>query len=107
MKLCLTNGNMVLLSPFQRRVINYLLNTSAKSFAKNCAFAKLTNKLHVAHICDTIEPQLLGAQGSFRAGQSTVEQTMAIRCILDMCRVSKRMITIIFVDFNKAFDSID
>ena len=31
---------------------------------------------------------------------------MALRYILDMCRVSS-MTTIIFVDFNKAFDSID
>ena len=49
----------------------------------------------------------MGAQSGFRAGLSTVEQTMALRYILDMCRVSKCMITIIFVDFNKAFDSID
>ena len=75
--------------------------------AKSCAFAKLTNKLLLARIRDIIEPQLLGAQGGFRAGRSTVEQTMALRYILDMCRVSKRMTTIIFVDFNKAFDSID
>ena len=47
-----------------------------------------------------------GTRG-FRAGRSTVEQTMALRYILDMCRVSKRMTTIIFVDFSKAFDSID
>ena len=32
---------------------------------------------------------------------------MAIRYILDMCRVSRRLTTIIFVDFRKAFDSID
>ena len=32
---------------------------------------------------------------------------MALRYILDMCRVSKRMTTIIFVDYSKAFDSID
>ena len=32
---------------------------------------------------------------------------MALRYILDMCRVSKRMATIIFVDCNKAFDFID
>ena len=32
---------------------------------------------------------------------------MALRYILDMCRVSKRITTIIFVDFRKAFDSID
>ena len=50
---------------------------------------------------------MLGVQSGFRAGRSTVEQTMALRYILDMCRVSKRMTTIIYVDFNKAFDSID
>ena len=32
---------------------------------------------------------------------------MALRYMLDMNRVSKRMTTIIFVDFSKAFDSID
>ena len=74
---------------------------------KSCAFAKLTNKLLLAPIRDIIEPQLLGVQSDFRAGRSTVEQAMAIGYILDMCRVSKRMTTIIFVDFNKAFDSID
>ena len=64
--------------------------------AKSCAFAKLTNKLLLAHTHDIIEPQFLGVQCGLRAGRSTVEQTMAIRCILDMCRVSKRMTTIIF-----------
>ena len=78
-----------------------------RGVAKSCAFAKLTNKLLLARIRDIIEPQLLGVQSGFRAGRSTVEQTMALRYILDMCRVSKRMTTIIFVDFNKAFDSID
>ena len=56
---------------------------------------------------DIIEQQLFGVQSGFRAGRSTVEQTMALRYILDMSRVSKRMTTIIFVDLNKAFDSID
>ena len=75
--------------------------------AKSSAFAKLTNKLLLARIRDIIEPQLLGVQSGFRSGRSTVEQTMSLRCILDMCRVSRRMTTIIFVDFNRAFYSID
>ena len=49
----------------------------------------------------------MGVQSGFRAWRSTVEQTMALGYILDMRRVSKCMTTIIFVDFNKAFDSID
>ena len=68
--------------------------------AKICAFAKLTNKLLFARICDIIRPQLLGVQSGFRAGQSTVEQTMALCYILDMCRVSKCMTVIIFLYFN-------
>ena len=32
---------------------------------------------------------------------------MALPYILDMCCVTKRMTTIIFFDFSKAFDSID
>ena len=49
----------------------------------------------------------MGVQGGFHAGWSTVEQTMALLYILDLCHVSKRMTTIIFVDFNKALDSIE
>ena len=71
-----------------------------RGIAKSCAFAKLTNKLLLARIRDIIEPQLLGVQSGFRAGQSTVEQTMTLHYILDMCRVSRRMTTIIFVDFS-------
>ena len=56
---------------------------------------------------DIIEPQLLGVQSGFRAGRSAVEQAMALCYILDMCRVSKRMTTIISVDLSKAFDFID
>ena len=78
-----------------------------RGIAKSCAFAKLTNKLLLARIRDIIESQLLGVQSGFCAGRSTLEQTMALCYILVMCRVSKRMATIIFFVFNKAFDSID
>ena len=78
-----------------------------RGIAKICAFATLTNKLLLARIRDIIEPQLLGVQSGFRAGRSRVEQSMALRYILDMCSISRRMTIIIFVDFNKAFDSID
>ena len=91
--LSLTNGNIVL--------------SCYRAIAKICAFAKQTNKLLLARKRDIIESQLLGVQSGFRAGRSTVEQTFALRYILDMCRVSKRTTTILFVDFSKALDSID
>ena len=68
-----------------------------RGIAKSCVFAKLTSKLLLACIRDIIKPQLLGVQCGFRAGRSTVEQTMALRSILDMCCVSKCMTTIIFL----------
>ena len=78
-----------------------------RGIAKSRAFAKLINKLLLARIRDIIEPQLLAVQRGFRAGRSTFEQTMAFRCILGMCRASKRMTTIIVFDFDRAFDRID
>ena len=54
-----------------------------RGIAKSCAFAKLTNKLLLSRRRDIIEPQLLEVQFAFRAGRSTVEQTMALRYKLD------------------------
>ena len=71
-----------------------------RGIAISCAFAKLTNELLLARIRDIIEPQLLVVQNGFRAGRSTVEQAMALRCILDMSRVSQRMTSITFVGFS-------
>ena len=103
--LSLTNGNSIIVSIPKKGNSSSIENQ--RGIANSCAFAKLTNNLLLTRIRDIIEPQLLGVQSGFCAGRSTVEQTMAIRYILDMCCVSKRMTTIIFVDFNKAFDSID
>ncbi|KAL8572721.1 hypothetical protein ACOMHN_030303 [Nucella lapillus] len=40
------------------------------------------------------------------SGQSTTEQLMSLRVVLDTCRTTKRRATIIFVDFRKAFDCL-
>ena len=103
--LSLTNGKSIIVS-IQKKG-NSSSPENKRGIAKSCAFTKPTNKLLLARIRNIIEPQLLGVQSGFRAGPSTVEQTMALRYILDMCRLSKRMTTIIFVNFNKASDSID
>ena len=103
--LSLTKGNSIIVSIPKKGNSSSLENQ--RGFAKSCAFANLTNKLLLARMLDIIEPQLLGVQSGLRAGRSTVEQTLVLRYILDMCPVSKRMTTIIFVDFNEAFDSID
>ena len=103
--LSLTNGNSIIVSILKKDNSSSLSNQ--RGVANICAFTKLTKKLLLACLRDILKPQLLGVQCGFCARRSTVEQTMALRYILDMLCVSKPMATIIFVDYNKAFDSID
>ena len=51
--------------------------------------------------------KLLGLQSGFRSGRSTTEQIMTLRFLLDAARTQKRSLTVVFVDYAKAFDSVD
>ena len=51
--------------------------------------------------------KLLGLQCGFRSGSSTTEQIMTLRFLLDAARTQKRSLTVVFVDYGKAFDSVD
>ena len=53
------------------------------------------------------ESKLLGLQSGFRSGRSTTEQIMMLCILLDAARTQKRYLTIVFVDYSKAFDSVD
>ena len=53
------------------------------------------------------ESKLLGLQSGFRSGRSTTEQIMTLRFPLDAARTQKRSLTVVFVDYSKAFDSVD
>ena len=51
------------------------------------------------------ESKLLGLQSGFRSGRSTTEQIMTLRFLHNTTQ--KRSLTVIFVDYGKAFDSVD
>ena len=53
-----------------------------------------------------IDPQLSQCQSGFRAGRSATEQLMALRCVIDTCRVTNMTASLVFVDFRKAFDTL-
>ena len=53
------------------------------------------------------ESKLLGLQSGFRSGRSTTEQTMTLRFFLDAARTQKRSLTVVFVGYGKAFNSVD
>ena len=76
-----------------------------RGIAKTCSSAKLFNKVLLSRLKPIIDPQLSQCQSGFRAGRSTTEQLMALRCVIDTCRVTNMTASLDIVDFRKAFDA--
>ena len=53
------------------------------------------------------QSKLLGLRFGFHSGRSTTEQIMTLRFRLEAARKQKRSLTVVFVDYCKAFDSLD
>ena len=69
--------------------------------------AKVFNKLLLNRLVPSIDPLLRINQNGFRRGRSTLAQILSLRRIVEEIRNSNREMTLIFVDFRKAFDSIN
>ncbi|KAL5263087.1 hypothetical protein ACHWQZ_G008482 [Mnemiopsis leidyi] len=69
--------------------------------------AKIFNKLLLNRIYPHVDPLLRPNQNGFRKGRSTLPQILALRRIIEECRIGKKSAAIVFVDFSKAFDSIN
>lgn len=69
--------------------------------------SKVYNSLLLNRITPHLDPILRRNQNGFRKKRSTLPQILAIRRIIEELKVSKRRGTIIFVDFSKAFDSVN
>ena len=67
-----------------------------RGIAKTCSSAKFLNKVPLGNQC----------QSGFRAGRSTTEQVMALRCIVNTYRVTNMTASLVFIDFQKAFDTL-
>ena len=76
-----------------------------RGIAETCSSAKLFNK-DLSHLNPIIDPQLSQCQSGFRPGRSATEQVMALRCIIDTCRVTNMTASLVFLDFQKAFDTL-
>ena len=77
-----------------------------RGIAKTCSGAKLFNKVLLSRLKPIIDPQLSQCQSGFCAGRSTTEQLMALRCVIDTCRVTNMTASLVFDDFRKAFDTL-
>ena len=68
-------------------------------------FAKIINGRLVAHIeCKGILPE---TQCGFRAGRGTVDMIFTLRMALELARVKKTDLHVVFVDLMKAYDSVN
>ena len=69
--------------------------------------AKIYNKLILNRIVPSVDPILRNNQNGFRAGRTTTSQILALRRIIEEASFSNLDSTFVFVDFSKAFDSVD
>ena len=69
--------------------------------------SKIYNKLILNRLVPSLDPILRRNQNGFRRGRSTISQILALRRIIEEMRNANREMTLIFVDFKKAFDSVD
>ena len=69
--------------------------------------AKIYNKLLLNRLIPVVEPILRKNQNGFRRGRSTLSQILCLRRLIEESNMSKIDLALVFVDFSKAFDSVD
>lgn len=68
---------------------------------------KLVNRMILNRIQPVIDPWLRGNQSGFRPGRSTTTQVLALRRILEGVKAKNLPAVMVFIDFCKAFDSVN
>lgn len=68
---------------------------------------KFYNKIILNHLVPFVETLLRNNQNGFRRGRSTLSQILCLRRLIEESKSSNRDLAIVFVDFSKAFDSVD
>jgi len=71
------------------------------------AINKVIAKIILDRIAPSIEPRLRKEQAGFRRGKSCVDQINTLRIIVEQCRTLNASLCLLFIDFEKAFDSLD
>ena len=69
--------------------------------------AKLYNKLILNRLIPFIDPLLRDNQNGFSSGRTTISQILCLRRLLEESELCKLDLSLVFVDFSKAFDSVD
>ena len=69
--------------------------------------AKVLGRIIITRIRDGIDDKLHQKQAGFRKGRRTTEQIFILRNIIEQCIEWNANLYVCFVDFEKAFDSVD
>ena len=78
-----------------------------RGISLTCVIAKMYNRMILNRIRDAIDPHLRDNQNGFRKGRTTVGQILALRRIIEEVKKNNLTAVLCFIDFRKAFDSVD
>ena len=69
--------------------------------------AKVYNRMILNRLVPFVNPLLRKNQNGFRKGRSTLSQILSLRRIIEESKACNKDLAFVFVDFSKAFDSVD
>ena len=78
-----------------------------RGIALTSIVAKTLNRMLLHRIRPYVETRLLDSQNGFREGRSTTSHILTLRRILEGAKAKQLPVAIAFIDFVKAFDSIN
>ena len=81
--------------------------TNYRGISLTAIAAKIYNRMLLNRLRPHIDPLLRPNQNGFREGRGTVSQILTIRRIIEGVKAKNLKAVLTFIDFKKAFDSID
>ena len=105
--LLLTSGSPMSLFPCQRKGTSASWLTKGRGITLMSIAAKVYNKILLSRIRDHVDPILRKNQAGFHPGRSCAQQMHILRRIIEAFGSYQIPLTITFIDFKKAFDSIN
>ena len=81
--------------------------SNQRGIALMSSSAKLFNRILLQRLRVRMEDILLSLQAGFRPERGTAEQVLSLRICVENCLTRKKSLWILFLDFTKAFDSVD